>query len=116
MANMTHMMVAAYTRQLENPITGPLKILFGVKLEIGQFFTKMRANGVAIRNQVMKYIEQRKSGTHKSKMQGYDLMSVYLEDQALFTDAKIAENLISFIFAAIETSQFATQNIVAYLA
>lgn len=100
---------------MQNPISGPLNILFGLSLEFGSYFKKMRANGATIRSQVMKYIRQRKSGTIKSKMQGYDLMSVFLEDQEQFSDEKIAENLIFFIFAAIETSHFTFQNILAYL-
>lgn len=67
-SNMTTLMIGAYVRQLENPITGPLNILFGVRLELGSYFKKMRENAAAIRSQVMKYIRLRKSGTHKSKM------------------------------------------------
>ena len=41
-------------------------------------------------------------------MQGYDLMTVFLEDQEIFTDEKIVDNLIGFIFAATETSHYAS--------
>ena len=42
-------------------------------------------------------------------------MSVFLEDQEMFPDHLIVENLNTFIFAAIETSQFTSHTIVSYL-
>ena len=39
-------------------------------------------------------------------MQGFDLLSVFLEDQQMFSDERIIDNLIGFIFAATETSQY----------
>ena len=49
-------------------------------------------------------------------MQGYDLLSVFLEDQEMFTDERIVSNLIALIFAATETSQYTTQTIIGHLA
>ena len=49
-------------------------------------------------------------------MQGADLLSVFLEDQNLFPDDAIVSNLLGFIFAATETTHFASQNIISQLA
>jgi len=42
-------------------------------------------------------------------------MSLFLEDSALFSDADIVDNLIGFIFAATETTNFSSQTITTHL-
>ena len=49
-------------------------------------------------------------------MNEFDLLSVFLENQTMFPDEKIIENLIGFMFAATETSQYSMQTIIGYLA
>ena len=49
-------------------------------------------------------------------MEGYDLLSAFLEDQEMFTDERVVSNLISLIFAATETSQYSMQTIIGHLA
>ena len=49
-------------------------------------------------------------------MENVDLLSVFLEDQDLFDDENIVSNLIGFIFAATETTQYASQTIISHLA
>ena len=49
-------------------------------------------------------------------MNEFDLLSVFLENQTMFPDEKIIENLIGFMFAATETSQYSMQIIIGYLA
>ena len=49
-------------------------------------------------------------------MEGYDLLSVFLEDQEMFTDERVVSNLITLIFAATETSQNTMQTIIGHLA
>ena len=63
-----------------HPISGPLKILFDIRLELGEYFKILRDNSVRLKRQINKYIQRRKSGVDQSKMQGYDLLSVFLED------------------------------------
>ena len=52
----------------------------------------------------------------KSKMQGFDLLSVFLEDQTVFSDDRIVNNCIGFIFTAIETSQYTSQTVISHMA
>ena len=55
-----------------------------------------------------KYVQDRKKGITKSKMEGADLMSVFLESQDMFSEEDIVSNLLAFNFAAVETSHFVT--------
>jgi len=48
-------------------------------------------------------------------MNNCDLMSLFLEDSALFSDADIVDNIIGFITAATETTNFSSQTITAHL-
>ena len=66
---------------------------------MGSFFRMMRENSARIKKQVNKYLQNRKSGLHMSKMQGFDIMSVFLEDQQMFPDEKIVDNLLVVMFA-----------------
>ena len=75
---------------------------------IGSYFKNLRENSARLKKQIMKYVQRRKSGESKSKMQGYDLLSVFLENQEMFSDERIVDNLIALIFAATETSQYTT--------
>ena len=64
----------------------------------------------------MSYVQDRKKGLTKSKMNGYDLLSVFLENQDTFPDEAIVFNLIGFIFAATETTHFTSQTLISHLA
>ena len=99
-----------------HPISGPLDMLFGLRVNMGYYYDQVCENSRRLNAQINKYIQRRKNGLDQSKMQGYDLLSVFLEDQNMFPDDKIVQNIIGFIFAAIETSQFTTQTIISYLA
>ena len=60
-------------------------------------------------------MQDRKKGVTKSKMQGVDILSVLLESPDMFNDESIVDNLIGFMFAATETSQFASQTSISHL-
>ena len=64
---------------------------------------------------MLKYVTDRKKGVTQSKMNGADLLSCFLESQDMFTDDMIVKNLLSFIFAATETTNFASQTIISIL-
>ena len=72
-------------------------------------------NGERLRAVIEKYVKDRKKGVTKSKMDGADLLSVFLEDQNMFPDDAIIHNLLGFIFAATETTHFTTQTIISHL-
>ena len=48
-------------------------------------------------------------------MAGVDLLSIFLENQDIFTDEDIAKNLLGFQFAATETIDYGTQTILTLL-
>ena len=48
-------------------------------------------------------------------MNNFDLMSIFLEDPALFSDEDIVCNIIGFIFAATETTHFVSQTVTTHL-
>jgi len=63
-----------------HPLTGPLNVLFGIDLEIGSFYKNVHENSRRMHAHLNKYLQDRKSGLTKSKMDGNDLLSVFLED------------------------------------
>ena len=106
--NMTFATMKSEGTLMMHPISGPLHLLFDTKVEMGAYFRNLRENSARLKRQVNKYVQRRKSGVDQSKMQGYDLLSVFLEDQQMFSDERIVSNLIGFIFAATETTQYTT--------
>ena len=101
---------------MTNPITGMLDVVFDVHYEMGEFFRNLRENSRRLKSQINKYVQRRKRGESKSSMEGYDLLSVFLENQETFTDTRIVSNLIALIFAATETSQYTMQTVIGHLA
>ena len=63
-----------------HPVSGLLDILFGIRVKIGSYHTYLSENSRRLNAQINKYIQRRKNGLDQSKMQGYDLLSVFLED------------------------------------
>ena len=58
------------------------------------------------------YVLKRKSGEVKSKMpDGADLLSLFLENQDVFTDDNVVDELVDFFTASTQTSQFALQTL-----
>ena len=78
--NMSYATIKSQRVRMMNPITGALNLLFDIQAEMGIFFKKLRENGTRLKRQINQYVQRRKSGVNNSKMQGYDLLSVFLED------------------------------------
>ena len=102
--------------QFNHPIRGPARLLFGVGLDMGVGKQKLTANSARLSAQVNKYVQDRKNGVTKSKMDGCDLLSVFLESPDIFSDRDTVQNLIAFIFAATETTHFTSQTVTSMLA
>lgn len=114
--NLTDQAVQAVAKHGQHPITGPLYLLFDIRVEMGSFHRTVRANSTRLKAHVNKLLQERKMGLRTSKMQGYDLMSVFLETPDKFSDELIVKNLIGVIFVGSETTQFAAQNVISHLA
>ena len=57
----------------------------------------------------MKYVQERKSGERKSKVQGNaDMLTLFLERPDVFTDQMIVDELRDFFGAAMMTTQYAS--------
>ena len=54
--NMTIQSQRAYVERQKHPITGPLSRLFDKKLEMGSFFTNLRANTAILHGKINEYI------------------------------------------------------------
>ena len=89
MANMTKQCFDGFNRKMSHPIGGPLNLLLGTNFKFGSFYPTMRDNGQRMKKKVLKYVQDRKKGVTKSKMNGADLLSVFLEDQVMFPDDMI---------------------------
>ena len=66
-----------------------MSLLFGLEFEFGSFLPIMKDNGQRMKTKVLKYVTDRKKGVTQSKMNGADLLSVFLEDQVMFSDDMI---------------------------
>ena len=80
MHNMTKQTFQTFFKKMSHPIAGPLNLLFGIDMEIGSFYRNVRENSRRMHAHLNKYLQDRKLGLTKSKMDGNDLLSVFLED------------------------------------
>ena len=87
--NMSYVTFKAQGVRMFHPVSGPLELIYGIKVDMGPFFKKLHDNSARLKRQINKYVQRRKSGADHSKMQGFDLLSVFLEDQQMFPDEKI---------------------------
>ena len=87
--NMTYQTIKVEPFRLMHPVSSALELLFGMRVNMGSYYNQVMENSRRLNAQVNKYIQRRKSGLDQSKMQGYDLLSVFLEDQTMFPDEKI---------------------------
>ena len=106
--NMTIQALRGYIKQLEHPITGPIKMLFGLKLEMGEFFQKMRENSTTIHRKINGYVQMRKRGQTTSNLADYDMLSVFLTDSTMFPDEWIVDTLLGFCFALTRMPNYVT--------
>ena len=115
MHNLSKQAFTKYTKKLSNPISGFLKILFDIDVEIGSYHKTVEQNSRSLYNHMNKYVQARKQGLTKSKMEGHDLLSAFLEDQKFWSDEHLIETLLGFIFAAIETTALVSQTLISFL-
>ena len=95
-----------WTGQYVHPLGGILRLVFDIQIEFGDFSKKLYENTARIHQHVMQVIKDRKKGLQKSKMQGFDMLSVFLEDQETFSDERIVQNIVGFIFGATDTTKY----------
>ena len=95
---------ASYFALLMNPVSAIAKILFDINLKYGPLHKTVQTNKDRLHRHINKYVQDRKTGVTKSQMEGNDLLTAFLENQDVFTDANIVDGLLGLIFAAIETT------------
>ena len=115
MSNIVKQTFVSYIEKFMHPIGGPLQILFGITTFKSELSTMLHENSKRLSKKVLSYVQDRKKGITKSKMNSCDLLAVFLEDQELFNDELIVRNLLGFIFAATETTHFASQTLISHL-
>ena len=75
------------------------------------------ANGQRVRDAIGNYIQQRKSGECKSKIEGgSDFLTLLLANQDVFTDDLIIDELIEFFTASFMTMQYTSQTFFTHCA
>ena len=114
--NQTKICDVVFFTKFGNPVSALAKILFNVDIEIGSLFKNARENSRRLHVHVKKYVMDRKSGVTKSQMEGFDLLSHYLENQDVFSDDDVVNNIIGMIFASIETTNFSSQTMLSFFA
>ena len=90
MSNITKQTFYDFINQFKHPIRGISRLLFQTNLSMGEFNTKLRQNSAIMRGKVAGYVSDRRKGLTKSKMNGCDLLSVFLESPEIFDDDAIA--------------------------
>ena len=73
-------------KKLSHPVAFLAKILFDLDLELVSFTKVMKENCRRLHAHVRKYVQDRKNGVTKSQMNGYDLLSVFLEEEDIFNE------------------------------
>lgn len=76
---------------------------------------KIDENCRRIREYIMKYVLDRRSGKRKSTIKdGVDLLSLFFDNSNIFTNEFIVDELLDFFIAAAVTTQAASQTIVSH--
>ncbi len=60
MLNLSKQAFTAFSKKLSNPISGLLKILFNIDVEIGAYHKTVKENSIRLYNHIDKYIQARK--------------------------------------------------------
>jgi cytochrome P450 len=75
---------------------------------------QIQNNCLAIRQRVQEYVQARKRGEIKSKVQGTDFLELFLQNNDVFTEEFIIDELLDFFLAAMLTTQLTTQAMVSH--
>jgi len=67
-----------------------------------------RQNCLRVRAKINDYVQARKQGKIKSKMDGNDLLTLFMQNTEIFTDTFIIDELLDFFLAAMVTTQSVT--------
>ena len=95
-----------------NPIYRLARKCTGIK-NFTKYQQTLTENGFRYRQALFDYVQERKNGTRKSQVpDGVDFLSLLLQNQDIFTDGMIVDELIDFFAAGVETVQFNTQTMV----
>ena len=74
-------------------------------------------NCAALRQIMREYVRKRKSGETKSQVgDNSDMLSLFLQSPDIFTEEVIIDELIDFLVAGSQTTQFTTQTFLAHFA
>ena len=88
-----------------NPLYRAARKLTGIKLYT-KYQQTVAENGRRQRAAIMAYVQQRKRGERKSKVEGADLLSLFLANPDVFTDEFIVDELRDFFGAAVYTTDY----------
>ena len=75
------------------------------------------ANSFKLRQMLTGYVRKRVSGEKKSALANKsDLLSLFLDSPEIFDESAIVDELVDFLIAGTQTTQFVTQTVLAHFA
>lgn len=75
------------------------------------------ANCAALRSTLHAYVQKRASGEEKSQLEGGgDILSLMMASPDIFSEEFIVDELIDFLTAGTQTTQYTTQTILSHFA
>ena len=103
--------------RMSNPIWHVLYYLTGNCYGFNVHEKTADANSFKIREMLMNYVLKRKSGEKKSSLANKsDLLSLFIDTPDVFSDNAIVDELVDFLIAGTQTTQFVTQTVLAHFA
>ena len=107
--------MVAQGRKNKNPFNLFSWKWYGFQIYWGGIYRTIKQNVMVLRGVIQKYVEDRKSGKRKSKVdKGNDLLNLFLENKEVFTDKLIVDEIMDFFAAAALTTMNTSQVIMTH--
>jgi len=109
-------MVLAYRLRLANPLYWLTKPFVSKPICFTRKEQQIRSNCEALREKIRQYVRARRNGQNQSSFKdNSDLLSLFLEASDVFTEEDVIDEIVDFVVAGVQTTQFTTQTIIACL-
>ena len=103
--------------RMSNPLWHLLYNLTGKCYGFNKHEKTADLNSTKVRAMILDYVRKRQSGEKKSKLANRsDLLSLLIDSPEVFNEEGIVDELIDFLIAGTQTTQYITQTVLAHFA